>query len=207
MADADDRQAGVLLLKDLELFNRAIMYFERKIGPAAAVAVGEAVRQWTDGHGWKCEGFDNPETSTFWVSPPQWYISDDDYLAWFEIDYQDKNSDTSYWLANLTGVGETDVGFRFVVDHGNFGGRSSWNRFAKTLGDNVGPRLKERGWMHEERGVYFRKLRLPADRLADAWENEDWAPVLEPLERALDALAEAVPIFDSLIAGAKAAQP
>lgn len=40
--------------------------------------------------------------------------------------------------------------------------------------------------------------------MADAWTEEDWKLALEPLGRALDALADDIEIFEAIVARAAA---
>lgn len=203
MADANDRQAGLLILRDLELFNRAAMYFEEKITPVISEAVGEVVRQWAESRGWKGKGFDDPENQNLWIAPPNWYNTENRYRAKFG--FTSKKDSADYWLANLFSAGDTEIGFKFLIDYANFGHKRSWDNFVGTSGRNIRDQLDKRGWVQDTNNVFFRKLRLPADRLAKAWEDEDWAPALEPLGQALDALAIDVQIFDALMADAEAA--
>lgn len=204
MADADDRQAGTIILRDLALFNRAAVLFETRIAPLARQAVGDAVREWAGRHRWKGGGYDEEDYEELWVAPPKWHLGEDEWLAWFSLDRPGGKESDSYALADLAGVGESDFGLRFLVEHSYFGGRRSWNAYVSTLTAGIGTRLSARGWLHEGKGAFFRKLTLPADRLAEAWENEDWDLVLEPFEQALDAAMADVSSFQEIIDGAKA---
>lgn len=205
MADADDRKAGAIILKDIALFNKAAVFFETQIDPLIRNEIEQVVADWLEAHGWSgesdvtnSEGFDD-----LWVAPSHWLAERDDWYAWFSFGSRADIDSSSYVIADLFGAGESEWGFRFKVGHGWFGGKTAWNAYAKGLGD-LGQKLSERGWKHEGKGVFFRPVRLPAELLAPSWENEDWAEALAPLEKALDALVADVAIFDAIIDGAKA---
>lgn len=200
LAETDDKKVGGIILRDLELFNRAAVFMEKKIAPLARKEVGQAVKEWTQACDWEGGGYNEQDYDDLWVAPREWHMGDD-WVAWFSLQWRGEEGSDSYPLADLFGVGRTDFGIKFLVDHGRFGGRVSWNNHIKTLASDIGFRLGEQGWVHEGKGVFFHAVKLPADLLADAWENEDWVAALEPLEHILDALKDDVPIFDDLIGG------
>jgi hypothetical protein len=204
MADADERKAGAIILKDIALFNKAAVFFETQIDPLIRSEIEQVVADWLKAHGWggksditKSRGFDY-----LWVAPPHWQAEKDDWCAWFSFSRRADIDSRSYEIADLFGAGESEGGFRFSVGYGWFGGKPAWNTYAKGLGD-LGQQLSERGWKHEGKGVFFRPVKLSAELLAPSWESEDWAEALAPLEKALDALASDIAIFDTIIEGAK----
>lgn len=199
--DNDGRKAGSIILRDLELFNRAAVFMEFEIQPVVHSEVDAAIKEWAETRGWGSGGDGEESFEELWVAPPQWHVEGDEWSAWFQLGRREGHDSNSYQIADLFGVGETEYGLRFLVDHGRFGGKAAWNSFSKTIGD-LGQRLGERGWAHEGKGVFFRPLVLPAAVMAEAWANEDWTAALEPLGRALDALANDFEVFDELVARA-----
>ncbi|MFC5353788.1 hypothetical protein [Azospirillum himalayense] len=57
--------------------------------------------------------------------------------------------------------------------------------------------------MHEGKGVFFRPVVSPVDKLASAKENKDWVEALAALKRTLDTLVDDLPIFDVIVNGAR----
>ena len=116
---------------------------------------------------------------------------------------------TSYEVADLFGVGTTDYGFHFDVDKSAFGGIARWHAYARTL-TKLGQELGAKKWTHQGKGSFFQPVKLPADRLGDAWNNDDWSEALAPLLNALDALKEdkgSLDTFNAIIDGAKEKGP
>jgi len=202
MTEADEVRAGSLILKDLRLFNSTAVFFEERVDPAIHTAISEEVATWLKSHAlWYGE---HEDLEKLWVAPPDWRTPDkeDVWSAWFQFGRRNSTESSSYLTADIFGAGEIDCGFRFEVDPASFGGRRAWNNYVGTLGE-VAQQLSAQGWVHEGRGVFFQALTLPADLLASAWENEDWADALAPLNEALDGLVKALPIFGAIVEGAK----
>jgi len=202
MADADDRKAGAIILRDLALFNRAAVFFETQIDPLIRAEIESIVSAWLEAHNWTGKTDMSEQLDALWVAPRQWMAPEDDWYAWFEFGRRANLNSDSYEIADLFGAGQADWRFRFKAGHALFGGKKAWNDYAKGPVE-LGQQLDGRGWVHEGRGVFFRSVVLPADKLASAWENEDWVEVLMPLERALDALMDDLPIFDTIVESAK----
>lgn len=202
MAKEDEIQAGAAILKDLCLFNKASVFLDEQIDPAIRTAVKEFVTTWIEKHDWRGEPDVSDDFCDMWLYPASWEETEDEPLATFTFGYSAGIDTNSYQIADLFGVGETNFGFRFEAEHGRLQGKTAWNTYAKKLGDQI-QQLDALGWLHEGKGVFFRNVILPASCLVTAWENEDWAEALVPLEHALKALVAAQPIFDVILDGAK----
>ncbi|MBY6266652.1 hypothetical protein EI613_32940 (plasmid) [Azospirillum sp. 412522] len=201
--DADDCKAGAIILKDLALFNRAAIFFETQIEPLIRTEIGQVVSSWLEAHNWSGESDVSEQLEDLWVAPRHWMAPEEnESYAWFQFRYRANSDTSSYEIADLFGSGQADWGLRFEVGHGWFGGKTAWNAYAKGLVE-LGHQLNGRGWVHEGKGVFFRPVVLPADKLASAWENEDWVEALAPLRRALDTLVDDLQIFDVIVNGAK----
>ncbi len=202
MAKDDEIRAGAVILKDLALFNKAAIFFEEQIDPAIRMAITECVTAWIEEHGWKGEPDVSDDFIDMWLNPASWEENEDEPLAKFKFGYRANVETTSYQIADLFGVGQSDFGFRFEAEHGKLQGKTAWNTYAKTLGDRV-QQLHALGWLHEGKGVFFRPATLPASLLVTAWENEDWTETLVPLKQALEALVAAQSVFDTILNEAK----
>jgi hypothetical protein len=201
VTDSERLKAGAVILRDIELFNRAVVFMNEEILPVVHAEVEDAIKAWTEDRGWSGGGYGDVDFESLWVAPRHWQIEGDMYSAWFELRRREGHVSDSYQIADMFGVGQTQFGFRFRVDHGRFGGKIVWNAFSRGIGD-IAQHLAERGWTHEGKGVFFRPLVLPAALMLEAWESEDWAVALGPLDSGLNALADDGPIFDDLIARA-----
>ncbi|WP_431858660.1 hypothetical protein [Azospirillum sp.] len=201
--DADDCKAGAIILNDLALFNRAVVFFEDQIDPLIRTEIGQVVSSWLEARNWSGKADVSGQFDDLWVAPRQWKAPEEDkWYAWFGFGRRANWEGHSFEIADLFGAGQADWGFRFLVEHAWFGGKTGWNAYAKGLVE-LGQQLDGRGWVHEGKGVFFRPVVLPADKLASAWENEDWVEALAPLKRALDTLVDDLPIFDAIVNGAK----
>lgn len=200
MAETEELKAGSIILKDLGLFNRAAVFLETQIDPEIRAAIKETVDSWLEAKGWTGESDVSEEFYDLWVAPPHWATSEDDRLAKFN--FGDSGESNSYGIADLFGVGQTNWGFRFEVNHGLHGGKAAWNTYAKGI-YALSQRLSEQGWVDESKGSFFWPVVLRADLLAAAWENGDWAEALAPLTQGMDALETSLPIFDAILDGAK----
>lgn len=199
-----DRTAGAIILKDLALFDKAAVYFETEIDPLVRSELGDVVAKWLETNSWEGEPDASDDFGDIWVAPSEWSVeaSNADYVAKFWLEaYSDVKS---YDIANMFGVGQTKYGFWFTIENYDFAGGSkrAWNSYVGTLSE-LAQKLGKLGWTHEGKGTFFLPVTLPADRLADAWDSEDWSEALAPLVVALDALKDAMPVFNTIIAGAK----
>jgi len=199
MSDADERTAASIILKDLALFNKAAILFD-KMEPAIRTVVSDLARDWLEKCGWK--GKVDFGDFSFWVCPSKWKEENAEPIARFVFTRRPNVESLSYNLADMCGIGQADFGFQFVVTWSSLGGSAGRAAFAKSTGELADELLKN-GWINAGRLVFFRPIKLPAELLADAWESEDWTKFLAPLERALDALVADQDVFDRIIMAAK----
>lgn len=214
MAATEDHQAGTIILNDLALFNKAYVYYVTQIDSLIRTEVGRAVETWLEQNEDWTGGTDASESFEYvWVAPLEWCASTEqdqedkkeepDAFAW--VRFGPRSESDSYEVADLFGVGTTDYGFHFEVEKSSFGGIARWNAYAKTLA-KLGEELRAKKWTYQGKGSFFQPVRLAADRLADAWNNEDWSEAMVPLLDALDALKKdkgSLDTFTAIIAGAK----
>lgn len=202
MADADDRQAGTIILRDLGLFNKAAVFFETQIDPLIRNKIEQVASSWLETRDWVGETDVTENFNDLWVAPRRWAKGEGDYVAWFVLSRRANSAGSSYQVADLFGVGQAEFGFRFKVERNAFGGARAWKAYAEGLSD-LRERLAGRGWSPEGNDAFFRPAVLPADKLVAAWESDDWEEALAPLVQALDGLEGDVAMFDAIIEGAR----
>ena len=201
MSKDDEIRAGAAILKDLGLFNKAAIFLEEKLDPVVRTAVTEFMTAWIEKHGWRGEPDVSDDIDDMWICPAEWETGDGSF-AKFKFNYKANVETTSFIIADLFGVGQSNFGFRFEAEYASLQGRNAWKSYAKTLSEPF-QSLDKLGWVHEGNGVFFLSVILPASTLVTAWENDDWDEALVPLGQALDALVASKPIFDNIIAKAK----
>ena len=199
---SDNRQAGRMILEDLQLFNQTVVLFEQEIEPEIRAKFSEATLTWAEEHGWSSFA-DDEDICKYWVAPLCWRFKDakgdDSANPWFQVFSAEESA--SYRLADLCSIGSTGLSLRFYVFEKGLGfeGKKVWKKSLKAFGDKYAERLKPFGLFYDERGFHC-PLKLDPTKLADAWGDDSYDELFEPLIAALDALEKAVPIFDEMIA-------
>lgn len=200
MADDDIIKAGTVILKDLALFDKARIFYEKEVHPVICNAVFDVVKNWAEQNEWVADWGEGEGTELFEmnISPVSWELKKDEWLGWFDLAQRDIKEDRSLKIANFFNVGQTGFGFRFNPQYVSFCGAREWNNFIKTNITNQIDQLTKSGWIYEVKGVFFRPLPLVADGLVSAWENEDWSQVLAPLTETLNSMKADKEVFDSI---------
>lgn len=198
---SDNKEAGRLILADLKMFNAAAVLFEQEVYPPIMEALGEATQNWAEKRDWHVE--DGLDEGNLWLAPRAWCSKnqrdEDDanpYFAWSR-DSDDDNDIESYALADLCGVGTNISTIWFCYDISGKG----WKKAARSIGEKYDERLKSLGFsaFDKDEISFYLPLRLDASKLADAWMNDDYDELMEPLVTALENLERAVPIFDEFM--------
>jgi hypothetical protein len=210
MQDAKDLSAGAVILRDLALFDSAAVYYERIIEPRILEEVTGLIFGWAATVGWG-HGAESDDFGGLWIAPPTWQtgiatagVANGGWRAWFELTHHPDSYDDaavpSYGLTDLCGIGQAQYGLMLVIDQSSF---KDWSTYVKrsTVHD-IGRQLRDHGWMSLGKGAFFLPVKLPAERLATAWESEDWSDVLKPLKQALDRVNADFRLFDALLRGA-----
>jgi len=198
---SDNKEAGRLILADLKMFNAATVLFEQEVQPAFMEALGETLQSWAEKRDWHPENFLTELYS--WLAPRAWCIEnkrgEDDANPWFmwTLKTEDDGDSNSYALADLCGVGTGISAFWFSYEiQGN-----GWKKAARSIREKYADRLKSLGFsvFDNEKTPFYLPLQLDASKLADAWMNDDYDELMEPLVTALENLERAVPIFDEFM--------
>lgn len=198
---SDKKEAGRLILKDLAMFNEAVVLFENEIYPPIYDTLIEAVENWANQHDFLC---DDETNNVFDIrfAPNKWLV-DDITNSWFQLGYLDDGEGLSYLLADLCGVGTEQIGFRFLIDKAEFDGKKDWKRLFNSLKPEYVERLGAFGFRYEN-SVFKLPVKLDLEQLVVAWENDDYEEAFKPLTDALDTLEKSWQIFDELIEKVKA---
>ena len=65
--------------------------------------------------------------------------------------------------------------------------------------------LQALGFNDEGLGMFFIPIKLNPNLLVNAWENEDYEEIMQPVVTVLEKIKQSIPIFDELFSLAKAA--
>jgi len=197
---SDNKEAGRLILADLKMFNAAVELFEQEIYPAILEAMGEAIQNWAEKHDWYVA--DSVDEDSLWLAPRTWHFENhknaDDanpYFIWSRVTTEGEGN--SYILADICGVGTSINAFRFGHEIQGKG----WKMAARSTRDDYADRLKSHGFsiFDNEKNPFYLPWQLDVGKLADAWMNDDYDELMEPLMTALNNLKGSVETFDKFM--------
>lgn len=155
-----ERQAGILILSQLKMFNEAVVYFEQHLSPAFWKSFDQCVERFMKDNNWV--GKANYEHQDYcWLAHPAWVIEGVNCKYWFE------NSSTvtdgnDYILAVLTGTGteQGQFGFEFKLNAGFFGGARKLTSYTSTIQQQYREQLRELGLLDKGKVTIFFLLSL-----------------------------------------------
>jgi hypothetical protein len=195
-----NKEAGRMILADLQLFNQAAVLYENEVQPEILTSVTNVIKAWIDDQGWRGDiGDDSLDDS--WLAPGRWGFTNakniDDAKVFFGLCRT--SDDASYALADLCGVGSASFRFWFVVDDPLIKKpKKKFDLAWQSLLQNYNGKLKPLGFVLEGTSFYL-PLRLDPDHLVAAWGDDNYEDLLAPMGTALDVLAQATPIFQQLL--------
>lgn len=204
---SESRKAGSIILANLAMFNEAVLLFEEKIQPKIFEKLDVLFEEYLNPEKWirECEFHNEGET---WFSPLEWQIENLDEAteakAWFSLEFN-HGEGNSFDLADLSGVGQDEMGITFKIKPSQFGGKTKWNNFTKTIPSSLGNKLQTLGFRDFGKGVFFIPIKLNPSLLASAWENEDYEELMQPVIVVLENIKQSVAIFNELFSLAKQA--
>ncbi|MDO8775426.1 MAG: hypothetical protein Q7K57_43305 [Burkholderiaceae bacterium] len=194
------KEVGRMILADLQLFNQAVVIFGEECEPEIWDHFSMAIQEWTHENGWSCVL--NKDITGNWFSPPEWSHKGDkgcnDANLGFVIDL---DASPSYFVADLCGIGSAPVGLWFWVTEKALGfeNKKAWKKSLQMVAEKYATRLKPLGFVYDELGFYL-PLSLDPRKLADAWVDNSYEELFEPLVAALDKLKASTPIFNEMLA-------
>ncbi|MBD9373989.1 hypothetical protein IB238_15305 [Rhizobium sp. ARZ01] len=186
------REAGALILDDLEVFNQSKLCFEKEVQTEVWRQIMAYLEAWTNSNRLSGEA----EAPTyFFFCPPSWNLGDDlGHVAWFE--FQREGEEDSYNVADLCGVGTGRVGLRFKFATKLFGGRRNWlmitkrDEFVQFI-----ERLNFAGFVSDTIGELYMQVIIPPSDIAAAWRSRDWKTALIPLGESLELVKANLDLF------------
>ena len=192
-----------LLVANIGDLNAAASHVEHVLQVEVAAAIDDLAKKLRSNLGWEGEEDWSGDWS-IWAAPKEWLDTgigpkDDDYNSQFSFEVDDQKNEASdqFWLAQLVGCGQAQLGFRWSRNN------LSPKRWGKALGQKTDLIAKVRGLgfsYRESDGSFFLPIRVDRTELAKAVSEESAVQALQPLRDAYDRLAEAKPVFDELIA-------
>lgn len=204
------RQAGELILSQLRQFNQATVLLEQHIQPAFQATLQEIVKRFAADRDWGGE-FMWDKKDYHWFARASWLSPEGD-KGRFE-DHSTAEEGQDYWLALATGQGSEpgEWGYQFMPGRNYFGGAAAFNRYIKRADPSVTASLTASGFRDFGKGNFFLPVKFDALKVAACWQEYGEFPeddeVFQPLHKALETLAGALPLFDKLLAGAAELTP
>jgi len=206
---SNENKAGALILSQLGMFNEAVSLLAT-IESKFFEAFDESVSGFAEENGW-VGNYDLSDNEDCWVAPNNWNMAepeeDHDPKAKFAIDTINHDAN-DYWIALFCEQGKSggEAGFMFDVNYKVFGGKTTWNNFAKTINQSMSSKLLRLGFKNKGKGIYFLPIHLDANLLANTWEeNGEFAhddDCFEPLRQAFGKLKESQEIFTQILSKA-----
>lgn len=197
-----ERQAGILILSQLKMFNEAVVYFEQHLSPAFWKSFDQCIERFMKDNNWVGKA-DYEHQDYCWLANPAWVIEGVNCKYWFE------NSSTvtdgkDYILAVLTGTGteQGQFGFEFKLNAGFFGGARKLTSYTSTIQQQYREQLKELGLLDKGKSSYFLPVIIDPKLLTECWKDYGDFPVeheaFSPLRTALETLLQSTKVLDAI---------
>ena len=184
----------------------AARLYEEEIQPMLMRAVNEVMGEWADKKDWDAHISDYGIPRAF---PAGWQNkkNNEDYpIAWFEMNVVGSRS---LWVAELCGVGTGAMvmWWDWLKQDYGYHNHPRWIKFLADYAAFYVDELRQAHFTyHEGTGLFFTPIQtVPSRDLAQWMENGDPEEVLRlPITVALDRCDKAKPLFDKILAAAKA---
>lgn len=214
METSNERKAGSLILSQIAMFNEASVLFNETVQPEVLNCIDLIVENFCKQSDRWTGKFDLQRSEDCWLSLKDWNRSqgndDLNFIAWFGIGEYLESSDDS-WIAVFcnAGVGGSECGLKFSVDHSVFGGKQAWKNFVTTLDQKITTELESAGFKNigrQNEGCYFIPFHLNAETLASAYEDTNGLDyeheAFDPVREALKKIDASVEVFQKIISQA-----
>ena len=190
-------------LRDLDFAAKHLSY---EIQPRIGRAIDEVTDSWMKKNRWhgKCSWHEKGLA----VGPLDWTSNVDDEEKWFcffelgagQGDFWGVEHDY-FWLTRFCGAGTGTLCFRWQYGKALGANKTKWRKFIQPHVEHI----RKTGFEYEEEsGLFFIPVRVEAEILAAAIEEDNIEEALEPfLRTTLDRLLSAKPEFDVMLDSAK----
>jgi hypothetical protein len=184
----------------------AARLYEEEIQPMLMRAVNEVMGEWADKKDWDAHISDYGIPRAF---PAGWQNkknNEEDPIAWFEMNVVGSRS---LWVAELCGVGTGAMvmWWDWLKQDYGYHNHPRWIKFLADYAAFYVDELRQAHFTyHEGTGLFFTPVQMvPSRDLAQWMESGDPEEVLRlPITVALDRCDKAKPLFDKILAAAKA---
>ncbi|AIU71607.1 hypothetical protein AT03_03805 [Hafnia alvei FB1] len=197
-----ERQAGILILSQLKMFNEAVVYFEQHLSPAFWKSFDQCVERFMKDNNWA--GKANYEHQDYcWLAHPGWVLEGISCKYWFQ-NSSTVGKENDYFLAVLTGTGteQGQLGFEFKLNTGHFGGVKKTANYVNTMEQSYREELQELGMLDHGKGNYFLPVAIEPNILTECWREHGEFPVehevFSPLRKTLEMLLQSTKVLDAI---------
>ena len=205
MATEKMEEWDAVIVRNLDQLNSAANRLSFEIEPRIKKVIDEIAEKWAKTNAWSGE-FDWWK-GNLWFAPDNWK-SDEEWLGQFHLDggpddeFASVPDEDVFWLTRLCQKGRGVLGFRWWYGDGLGTTKNKWKKFIRDHADCV-EAIGKQGFVVEDSGLFFTEVKVDAEKLADAIQEDSIETVLQPLHDALDQILAAKSQFDTLIARAQ----
>lgn len=202
--------AEMLVLRHLADIEGAVKFAQQDLIPKFWEAVSQTIEDWANSNNW-AGGFDPEADGDPWIAPYQWHDPEDEeddydlYFDFVDIDGADGSDDV---LGFSSFVGASAYGHRAAIELSRsiIVKNRPWKAFLGNC-EEVLQELQRNGFIIDRReGRIAHLISLDANALGQAFRDKEYDEALAPLVATLAKLAQAKPLFDKLLAAARAAE-
>jgi hypothetical protein len=207
MSERDEKEAGRLILSNFQMFAEALQLFYQQVEPTFLRAMDKLIEDVSENMGWHSD-VDFLENGETWFCPAEWVLPDSKYKAsaYFYLAYSTGTSDDACSLENLCGI-NGGVGFGFWVNPVEYGSGKKWSDFLKRHTPEINQALTNKGFRIDadvnRNGAFFFPFTLNIAELTEAWMNDEYDALLQPVADAMQVIESSLPVFEDLLGRAK----
>ena len=196
-----DIELDALIVRNIGDIGAAMKHAVEHIGPLLWKKTGRVVTETVAGDGWS--SFSDVDAEEVWFAREDWLLpdrSDPEADFWLGLDERtsgDEEGEGS-WLAAFVGSGPNGSTMAFWVDQ-RIVGKAAWKRIVKANADLV-ETLRGFGFsldLDDDRRICL-PFTLDREKLAAAFENDEFEVVMEEVSTVLHGAVEALPHLERL---------
>ena len=203
-----DVELDALIVRNIGDIGAAMKHAIEHVGPLLWKKTGRAVTETVAGDGWS--SFSDPDAEEVWFARENWLLpdrADPEADFWLGLDERTSGEEEGEgsWLAAFVGSGPNGSTMAFWVDQ-RIVGKAAWKRIVKGNADLVDT-LRGFGFsldLDDDRRICL-PFTLDREKLAVAFESDDFDVVMEQVTSILRRAIEALPHLERLREIARAA--